>query len=65
LQTLAGEVDAARQALLDELGQALDLKRDFVHAAALVRQLMFMDKLRDEIGHARHRRDTAAPSNAG
>ena len=66
LQALAGEVNAARQALLDELGQRLDLKRDFDDAAALVRQLMFMDKLRDEIENARHRRDTAAaPWNAG
>ncbi len=61
---LAGQADAARATLLDDLARALDVECDFPRAATLVRQLMFIDKLRDEIDHGRHARAAAVSSSA-
>ena len=63
LEALARDTDAARAALLDQLAGAIDSDRDFLRASALVRQLMFVDKMRDEIDHACHAQ--VAPSSAG
>jgi molecular chaperone HscB len=49
LAALARQIDAARHSLHADLADALDIRRDFARAAALVRQLMFIDKLHDEI----------------
>ena len=50
VDAVAREAHAARETTLVELAQAIDRERDYVRAAALVRQLMFIDKLREEIG---------------
>jgi molecular chaperone HscB len=49
LQALAQEVDAARAKALQDLETVLDTHRDTAVAAALVRQLMFIEKMRDEL----------------
>ncbi len=54
LDSLARQTDSARARMLDELARAIDVDRDFPRASAVVRQLMFVDKMRDEIEHARH-----------
>jgi molecular chaperone HscB len=41
-----------RDELLTALGRAIDETRDYAQAAALVRQLMFIDRFATEIGHA-------------
>ncbi len=64
LDAVARQTETARAGLLDELAQAIDAERDFTRAAALVRQLMFVDKMRDEIEHVRHA-PVVLPSNAG
>ena len=60
LDALAREADAAHATLLDQISHKLDDMHDFPGAAALVRQLMFIDKLREEIDHAAYRGVTAA-----
>jgi molecular chaperone HscB len=52
LRALADEVDAARDALEARLADALDARHDYAGAAVLVRQLMFIERLRGEIGAA-------------
>jgi molecular chaperone HscB len=52
LSTLARQIDQARQELHTRLGEALDRDRDFVLAASLVRQLMFVDKMHEEVAAA-------------
>jgi molecular chaperone HscB len=52
LAALARQIDAARRSIHADLADALDGQRDFARAAALVRQLMFIDKLHDEIAAA-------------
>jgi molecular chaperone HscB len=46
---LQAEVDATRADTIRRLGNALDTARDATAAAALVRQLMFIDKFRAEL----------------
>jgi molecular chaperone HscB len=60
IEAVARESEAARDATLDALREALDDAHDFARASALVRQLMFIDKLRDEIGVARFNQEEAA-----
>lgn len=64
LAALAREADAARAELLNELRQAIDVAGDYARAASLTRQLMFVDKLREEIDSATHTL-AALPSTAG
>jgi molecular chaperone HscB len=45
---------AERERLISELHQALDVDRDHALAAALVRQLMFVEKFATEVGAAEH-----------
>lgn len=52
LSALGQEVRAARADLLAQLAQALDVAHDFAAAAALVRQLMFVEKFETEVGGA-------------
>ncbi len=61
LQALIAEVEAARAKTLQGLEVALDTDRDAVVAAPLVRQLMFIDKMRDEL----HALADALPARAG
>ena len=49
MQALAATVDDQHLAILTELEQALDQRRDFAAAAALVRQLMFVEKFSNEL----------------
>jgi molecular chaperone HscB len=49
---LRSEVDAVRATLLSDLGRALDAAHDYRGAAALVRQLMFIDRFSSEVAHA-------------
>ena len=49
LQPLMEEADALRAATLKQLEATLDEARDFQAAAALVRQLMFIEKFGDEL----------------
>ncbi|MGE5338769.1 MAG: Fe-S protein assembly co-chaperone HscB [Gemmatimonadota bacterium] len=64
LDVLARQTDSARAGLVDDLTRAIDADRDFVRASALVRQLMFVDKMRDEIERVRHAQ-VEAPSDMG
>jgi molecular chaperone HscB len=47
--SLQSEVEAARADVLRQLNDALDLQFDLPRAAALVRQLMFIDRFRGEV----------------
>jgi molecular chaperone HscB len=49
LQALADEVTAAHQAHQDMLPELLDVQQDWAAAAALVRALMFISRLRQDI----------------
>ena len=57
VDTLRAQVDTLRADVVARLSQALDQARDFVAAAALVRQLMFIDRFRAELPV--HHADTA------
>jgi molecular chaperone HscB len=52
LAALVQQVESARQSLVDALAHAIDESRDFGHAATLVRQLMFVDKMTEELEQA-------------
>jgi molecular chaperone HscB len=49
IEALRAQVEAARSGTVARLGQAIDQSRDFAAAAALVRQLMFIDRFRAEL----------------
>lgn len=49
LQPLRDELEAARTTLIEQIGQALDQQGDAAKAGEGVRQLMFLDRLSDEI----------------
>lgn len=49
LQALIADVEAVRTDTLQQLGTTLDQRHDFAAAAGLVRQLMFIEKFRDEL----------------
>ena len=49
LQALGDEVDAAQADVERRLGEALDTRHDYHGAAVLVRQLMFIDRVRGEL----------------
>ncbi len=49
LAALLREVGDARDEIMTALGDALDARRDFPQAAALVRQLMFVEKFMQEL----------------
>jgi len=49
LARLGATLDDERARLIDELAGAIDWKSDFQRAAALVRKLMFLDRLHEEI----------------
>jgi molecular chaperone HscB len=49
-QTLAREVEARRDEVLARIAAAIDDRRDYVAAAAGVRELHFIDRFRDELG---------------
>jgi molecular chaperone HscB len=59
LDEIAREAAAVREQTLESLCFEIDEAQDFPGAAALARQLMFIDKLREEIGAARHQREEA------
>jgi len=48
IASLRAEVDAAREQTLVQLADAIDVQQNLGRAAALVRQLMFIDKFRTE-----------------
>jgi molecular chaperone HscB len=52
LDALHRMVTDERDELVDAIGRAIDDAADFVQAAALVRQLMFVDRYATEIAHA-------------
>jgi len=54
LRELDCTMAAERERLIGELHQALDVDRDHARAAALVRQLMFVEKYATEVGLAGH-----------
>jgi molecular chaperone HscB len=54
LAALLRQADDARAELLEELRQAIDVAGDYTRAAALTRQLMFVDKLHEQIDDASH-----------
>lgn len=64
LRALAQDARSTREAVLGELTSALDTRRDYARGAMLVRQLMFIDKLADEIEHAQHALSTASSAPA-
>ncbi len=51
-ERLQSEVDGARAEILAELRRTLDDAHDYTAAAALVRQLMFIDRFAAEVAHA-------------
>ena len=52
LQALNTETHSQRDRLLGEIGRALDIDANHPHAAALVRQLMFIEKFSTEVTSA-------------
>jgi molecular chaperone HscB len=52
LRALEDEVGAAHAAIEERLAETLDARSDYPAAAVLVRQLMFIERLRDEIAAA-------------
>jgi molecular chaperone HscB len=52
VEALAQAVETAHASLLDHLADALDKRRDYAAAAALVRQLMFVEKFLLELRNA-------------
>jgi molecular chaperone HscB len=54
MQALDRTMVAERERLINGLHQALDVDRDHERAAALVRQLMFVEKFATEVGAAGH-----------
>jgi molecular chaperone HscB len=54
LQALDRTMAAERERLLGELQSALDVAHDYPRAAALVRQLMFVEKFAAEVRSAEH-----------
>jgi molecular chaperone HscB len=54
LQALDRTIVGERERLLAELQVALDVEHDHLRAAALVRQLMFVEKFATEVGAAGH-----------
>jgi molecular chaperone HscB len=49
LDRLRAGLSASKKALENEIGAAIDAKRDYSGAAELVRKLMFLDRLDSEI----------------
>jgi molecular chaperone HscB len=49
LDSLRRDLDKARHSLQQQLGEAIDAKKDYAAAAGLVRKLQFLDKLDTEI----------------
>lgn len=54
LDALGAEVHAARDQTLAAVGEAIDVKQDMAHAAALVRRLMFVERFAREQAERRH-----------
>ncbi|MCL4470938.1 MAG: Fe-S protein assembly co-chaperone HscB [Gammaproteobacteria bacterium] len=52
LEHLSGQLRAEMQVQQHKLADFLDRDRDFARAAEIVRELKFMEKLREEINHA-------------
>ncbi len=52
LNELRATMNEERDQVLAALGRAIDESRDYPQAAALVRQLMFIDRFAAEVGHA-------------
>jgi molecular chaperone HscB len=52
LERLRATMNEERDELVAAIGRAIDESRDYTQAAALVRQLMFIDRFASEIGHA-------------
>jgi molecular chaperone HscB len=52
LERLRSALRSQKQALEGKIGQAIDAKKDYPGAAELVRKLMFLDRLDDEIDAA-------------
>jgi molecular chaperone HscB len=57
LERLRADVDCVRAELLAQLSDALDVRADYAAAAALVRQLMFVEKFAAEVTQAQEARD--------
>ena len=49
LERLRADLVGNRQALIRQIGEAIDNRKDYACAAGLVRKLMFLDKLDEEI----------------
>ena len=49
VQELMARLEAERTQTLDRVRELIDVRHDYVEAAALVRQLMFYDKLQSEL----------------
>lgn len=63
---LAAEIGRARAQTVADLTAALDAAQDYARAAALVRQMMFIDKLQGELrGLAENRAESRAERAAG
>jgi len=54
---LRAELDATREAMLAGLAEAIDRARDYAQAAALVRQLMFVERFEADVDAAAERLD--------
>lgn len=52
LDALSATMNEERGELISAIEHAIDASRDYAQAAALVRQLMFIDRFASEIGHA-------------
>jgi molecular chaperone HscB len=52
LDRLRSDLAASRKSLQEEIGEAIDARKDYAGAAELVRKLMFLGRLDEEIGAA-------------
>lgn len=52
IRALRGELETARRALLAGIAEAIDGARDFTRAAALVRQMMFVERFEADVDAA-------------
>ena len=58
LEQLSGQLRRERKALLEKLGAQLDGHNAWLPAAAILRQLMFLERFRDDIGAAGERMES-------
>jgi molecular chaperone HscB len=65
LDSLKKKLGGQKSALEEKIGQSIDAKKDYSGAADLVRKLMFLQKIEDEIDNAYEAIDHMGPERLG